>query len=212
MRLYYSPGAASLAAHIALREADRSFDLVRVDLNTRRTANGEDFASINPKLDVPALQLDESGAHLLTEVGAIAQYVADLVPDKRLAPPNGTFARYRLQEWLAFIGVELDAPFHPLFEPATPSPVQARLRAQIGEKLAYCADELYARGFVLGETFSVADAYLYVVLRWSERAAIDPHLWPNLSDYYARVADRPAVIAALAAEGLSEHRRIKRIA
>jgi glutathione S-transferase len=209
MKLYYAPGACSLAPHIALREAERPFELERVDLRAHRTASGADFYQINPKGYVPALQLD---GLVLTENAAILQYVGDLAPDRRLVPPNGTFARYHLQEWLSFISGEIHKPFSPLFSPDTPPFTQERSRAKIGERLGYLNDVLVDRAFVLGETFTVADAYLYAVLRWGDRFDIDVQIWPNVDDYFQRITPRPAVQAALAAEGLLEHKRLRRSA
>jgi glutathione S-transferase len=206
MRLYYSPGACSLSPHIVLREVDRDFDLDRVDLRTHRTASGQDYYAINPKGNVPALELDGPGSELLTEVPAIVQYIADLAPDRHLAPPNGTFGRYHLQEWLSFISTELHKQLSWLFDPATPPLTQARVRSKVAERFHYISDVLFDRGFVTGETFTVADAYLYVMLRWCERFEIDLAIWPNIDDYFYRVNERPTVQAALVAEGLVEQR------
>lgn len=212
MKLYYSPGACSVSPHIALREAERTFELERVDLKTHRTASGEDFYAINPKGYVPVLQLDGPGSDLLTEGAAIVQYIADLAPERHLAPPNGTFARYHLQEWLSFISSELHKQFGPLFAPDTPAPVQERARGKLGERFVYLADVLVDRSFLMGETFTVADGYLFAMLRWCERFDLDLEIWPNVADYYRRVLARPAVQATLAAEGLVETRRIRRTA
>lgn len=205
MRLYYSPGAASLGVHIALREAGRNFDLVRVDLRTKRTADGAEYLGMNPRGGIPALQLADHG-DLLTQHAAILQYVADLAPETGLAPPAGTFARYHLQSWLELIGVELEARFEPLFEPDTPELVQQRVRARLGERFNYIGDVLQDRPYLMGGGFTVADAYLYAVLRWCERFELDLDLWPNVEQYFVHVGERPSVEAALAAEGLSGHR------
>jgi glutathione S-transferase len=210
MKLYYSPGACSLSPNIALREAGRSFELVRVDLKTHRTANGVDFYSINPKGYVPALELTDG--ETLTEGPAIVQYIADLVPDRHLAPPNGTFARYHLQEWLNFISAELHKQFSPLFAPDTPALSQERLRGKIGDRLRYVSDVLFDRAYLMGETFTVADGYLFVMLRWCERFEIDLELWPNIVAYHQKLLERPAIQAALEAEGLLEPRRARWIA
>jgi glutathione S-transferase len=206
MRLYYSPGASSLAPHVVLREADRQFELDRVDLRAQRTADGSDFVEVNPKGDVPALALDDNGAAVLTEVSAIVQYVADLAPETHLAPPAGTFARYHLQEWLSFVASELDAQLTWLFAPDTPPATQQRVRAKVADRFHYLADVLVDRAHLMGETFTVADAYLYATLRWCERFDIDLTQWPNLDAYFQHVGERPAVIAALAAEGLLDRR------
>ncbi len=212
MKLYYSPGACSLAPHIALREADRKFELERVDLRAHRTAAGTDYYTINPKGYVPALQLDGPGSLVLTENAAILQYIGDLVPERGLVPPNGTFARYHLQEWLSFIGGEIHKQFSPLFHPDTPVFTQERARGRIAERFSYLSGVLVDRAYLMGETFTVADAYLFALLRWSNRFEIDLQLWPNIDDYYQNLSTRPAIQAALGAEGLLEHKRIKRTA
>ena len=212
MKLYYSPGACSLAPHIALREAERSFELARVDLHTHKLTNGQDYKLINPKGYVPALELDGPGSELLTEAQVVLQYIADLAPDKRLAPPQGTFARYHLMEMLGFISSELHKQFGPLFMPETPASVQERQRAKIGDRFLYLQERLEDQGYLMGETFSVADCYLFVMLRWADRMHMDLQLWPNLDDYFHRVAERPSVQAALGAEGLLAASRVRRSA
>lgn len=212
MKLYYAPGACSLSPHIVLREAERRFDLERVDLKTHRTASGANYFTINPKGYVPALQLDGPGSPVLTEGPAIVQYVADLAPDARLAPPSGTFARYHLQEWLNFISTELHKQFGPLFDPTLPRAVAERLRGKIGERFLYLQDVLNDRAFLMGETFTVADAYLFVMLQWCGPHGIDLGLYPNLDDYETRIFQRPAVQAALSAEGLLERHQYHRSA
>jgi glutathione S-transferase len=208
MRLYYSPGACSLSPHIVLREAGRGFDLVRVDLKSHRTANGDDYYAINPKGYVPALDLD---GEVLTEGPAIVQFIADLVPEQRLAPPAGTLARYRLQELLSFIATEIHKQLSWLFQPDLPAMIEERIRGRVAQRFAYLSDVLATSGHLMGETFTVADAYLFVMLRWCERFAIDLQIWPSLDAYYHRVVERDAVQAALVAEGLVE-RRARRIA
>ena len=212
MKLYYSPGACSLAPHIALREVERTFELERVDLRSHRTASGHDFLAINPKGYVPVLQLDGPGSLMLTENAAILQYVADLVPEKRLAPPCGTIGRYHLQEWLSFVGTEVHKQFGPLFHPDTPPFTQERARSKLGERFLYLGEVLVDRAFLLGETFSVADAYLFATLRWCERFDLDLQIYPNVDDYYQRILHRPTVHAALVAEGLAEAKRLRRSA
>jgi glutathione S-transferase len=212
MKLYYSPGACSLAPHIALREADRRFDLERVDLKTHRTASGRDFKEINPKGYVPTLELDGQGGDVLTEAQVILQYIADLAPDHTLIPATGTFARYHAQEMLAFLSTELHKQFGPLFKPDTPASVQAAQRGKISDRFTYLQDVLADRAFLMGETFMVPDAYLFVMLQWSHKMGIDIPLWPILDDYEQRIAQRPAVQAALAAEGLLRHQGQRRSA
>jgi glutathione S-transferase len=159
---------------------------------------------------VPTLQLDDTGDEVLTEIPAILQYIADLVPEKRLAPPNLTLARYHLQEWLNFISSEIHKPYSWLFEPDTPAHTQERARAKIGERLLYINGLTVDRAYLMGETFTVADSYMFVMLRWCERFGIDRELWPNLEGYFLRVLERPTVEAALEAEGLGEHKRFRR--
>ncbi len=212
MKLYYSPGACSLAAHVALREADRGFDMEKVDLRSHHTASGGDYYKVNPKGYVPALQIDATGTEVLTENAAILQYIADLVPAKGLAPPAGTFARYRLQEWLGFVGSEIHKQFSPLFAPDTPVPTQERLRSKIADRFNYTQAVLVDRAYLMGETFTVADAYLFAILRWCDRFDVDLEIWPNLDGYFQRIWERPAVQAALTAEGLIEHKRHRRTA
>jgi glutathione S-transferase len=212
MKLYYAPGACSLSPHIVLREADRRFDLERVDLRSHRTASGVDYLQINPKGYVPALQLDGAGTPVLTEGPAIVQYIGDLVPDARLVPPNGTFARYFLQEWLNFISSEIHKQFSPLFDPMTPTAVGEVLRGKIGRRFLYLQDVLSDRAYLMGETYTVADAYLFVMLQWCGPHGIDVELYPNLDEYEHRIAERPAVQAALAAEGLASHHQYRRSA
>jgi glutathione S-transferase len=209
MKLYYSPGACSLAPHVALREAERSFELVRVDLHTKRLATGEDFRTINPKHKVPVLGLD---GDTLTENPAVLSYIADLVPEKRLAPAPGTFARYHMIEMLSFIATEVHKQFGLLWHPETPAPVQERQRGKIGEAFLYLQDVLHDRAFLFGETFTIADCYMIPMLRWCERFGMSLQIWPNLDDYYLRMVERPTVQAALAAEGLLAAPRMKRSA
>lgn len=210
MKLYYSPGACSLAPHIALREAERSFQLERVDLKSHRTDTGRDYYEINPKGYVPALAIDDLGNLILTENVAILQFIADLAPDCRLAPPYGTFLRYHLQEWLGFITSEIHKPFGWLFAPDTPPHTQARARGKIGNRLSYLNGVLVDRGYLMGETFTVADAYMVPMLRWLDRVEIDRLVWPNVEAYYQRLIARPTVHEALLAEGLLEHQHLRR--
>jgi glutathione S-transferase len=212
MKLFYAPGACSLSPHIALREAERTFALERVDLKTHRTETGADFFAINPKGYVPVLQLDDLSGEVLTEGPAIVQYIADLAPDRRLAPRAGTFARYHLQEWLNFISTELHKAHGPLFAADTPSATQARQRGVLARRYGWIDGDLLGRAFLMGETFTVADCYLFAMLRWAERVAINLEHWPNLASYYARVLERPTVQTALAAEGLLDRKRHRRSA
>jgi glutathione S-transferase len=212
MKLYYSPGACSLAPHIALREADRFFDLERVDLKTHRTATGADYALINPRGYVPALQLDGAGSEVLFENVSILTYIADLAPEKLLAPPSGTFARYHVLSWLAFVSTEIHKQFSPMFQPGTPEGVAARLRGKISERFVYLEDVLHDRAYLMGERFTVADAYLFVMLQWADRFRFDLQIYPNLDDFEFRIAQRPAVQAAMVTEGLQGRHHWKKSA
>jgi glutathione S-transferase len=211
MKLYYAPGACSLAPHICLRETDRYFDLERVDLKSHRTSSGADYVLINPRGYVPALQLDGPGSDMLYEVAAILQYIADLAPEKMLAPPSGTFARYHMQSWLNFVATELHKQFSPLFHKPTEA-VAAQQRGKISERFMYLEDVLSDRGFLMGERFSIADAYLFVMLQWCDKFGIDLQLYPTLDDYEFKIAERPAVRMAMAAEGLHGRHQWKKSA
>ena len=199
MKLYYSPGACSLSPHIVLREAGADFSLVRVDLKTKKTENGDDYLAINPKGYVPTLELDNG--ELLTEGPAIIQYVADLHPAAGLAPPPATLERARLQEWLNLISTEVHKSFSPLFRGVGEEWKNAALD-NISRRLGFIARHLATRPFLLGEQFSVADAYLFVVLGWTGFVKIDMSPWPELQAFSERVGARPAVQAAMRAEGL----------
>ncbi|HEV7823250.1 MAG TPA: glutathione transferase GstA [Burkholderiales bacterium] len=199
MKLYYSPGACSLSPHIILREAGYKFDLEKVDLGTKKTAAGDDFTKINPKGYVPVLQLDDG--QLLTENISIDEYLADHKEASGLAPKSGSLERYRLVEWLAFISTEIHKQFGPLFKPDTPAATQQAQKDQLAKRFDYVNAQLRGKKFLLGD-FSVADAYLFTVLRWTEKVGIDLSRWPELGNYMQRVAARPHVKAALEAEGL----------
>jgi len=198
MKLYFTPGACSLASHIVLRELGLPFEAVQVDLMKKTTKSGEDFTAINPKGYVPALGLDEGG--LLTEGVAILQYLADRRPEAKLAPAAGTMERYRLQEWLAFINSELHKSFGPLFNPSAPAETKEAAKKLIGRRFAYVEQQLAGREFLAGGTFTIADAYLYTVLGWTGFVGFDLTPYPNLKAFHGRVAARPAVQAAHAAE------------
>lgn len=202
MKLYYLPGACSLASHIALREAGASFDLDKLDNASKKTAAGEDFLAINPKGYVPALSLDDN--EVLTEGAAILQYIADRHPEAGLAPAAGTLARTRLQENLNFIAAELHKAFTPLFNPALSEAEKEAAKTRIGQKLDQIERQLAdGRSYLLGETFTVADAYLFVVTNWTKMFGITLDAWPKLSAFMARVGARNSVQQALKAEGLA---------
>ena len=200
MKLYYSPGTCSLSPHIALIEAGLPFQAVMASTKTHKLADGTDYYGINPKGYVPLLELDDG--QRLTEGAVIVQYIADLVPASRLAPPAGTMERYRLMEWLNFITSELHKGFSPLFTPGMPDEAKALARTKLGERLSWVDQQLAGRDWLMGDTFTVADAYLYTVASWGKFAGVDIAPLATLSAYMARVAARPAVHAAMKAEGL----------
>ena len=199
-KLYYSPGACSLSPHIALREAGLPFDLVLASTKTHQLADGTDFYTINPKGSVPVLELADG--QRLTEGPAIVQYIADQAPASQLAPAAGTMARYRLMEWLNFITSELHKGFSPLFNPAMPEEAKALARAKLTERLTWVDTQLEGKSFLLGDTFTVADGYLFTVANWGKFVGVDIAPMKTLSAFMGRVAARPAVQAALKAEGL----------
>ncbi len=200
MKLFYKPGACSLASHITLRESGKDFTLIGVDLMHKRMENGDDFLAVNPKGQVPALLLDDNT--LLTEGVAIMQYLADSVADRQLLAPVGTINRYKTLEWMNFIATELHKGFTPLFRPDTPEDYKPTVRALLDKKLAYIDESLAGTQWISGARFTIADAYLFTVLRWAFAVKMDMAGYKNIADYMARVAARPAVAAALAAEGL----------
>ena len=200
MKLYYSPGVCSLSPHIALREAGIEAELIKVDIGKHTLADGSDFYAVNPRGYVPVLVLDD-GAQL-SEGPAIVQYIADLAPAAQLAPPNGSMARYRLQEWLGFVNSELHKAMAPMFDPSTTDSVKTSIRARLAKRFDWVSEQLADRPYTLGERFSVADAYLFTILNWTKWIAMDLAKWPVLSAYQARVSARPAVRAAMQVEGL----------
>lgn len=200
MKLYYSPGACSLSPHIVAREAGIAIELEKVDLGKHKTEKGDDYMSVNPKGYVPALRLDDGS--ILTEGPAIVQYLADQKPATKLAPAAGTMDRYRLQEWLTFIGTELHKNFGPLFNPATPDAVKEAAKANITKRIGYLNDQLGKRQYLLGDTFTVADAYAFTILNWANFVRMDLKPYANIGAYIARISARPKVQEALRAEGL----------
>lgn len=200
MDLYILPGACSLAVNIALREAGITFNLVTVDGGTKKADDGRDFSSINSKGYVPALRLDDG--QVLTENVAVLQYVADRAPAGTLAPRAGAMERYRLQEWLSFINSELHKGFSPLFKATAGDEVRRYAQNNLAERLSWLQEEIGARSFLMAETFTVADAYLFTVLGWGTEVGIDLGRWPDLQRYHAGIGTRPAVQAALKSEGL----------
>lgn len=201
MKLYYKAGACSLSPHIVLNEGGLAYDMEGVDLATCRTETGADYKTINPNGYVPALVLDDG--QILTEGPAIVQYLADLVPEKRLAPAAGTLERYRLMEWLNFISSELHKSFGALFNPQSPDAWKDVVKKQLlPRRIDYVSLRLDGMRWLMGDDFSVADAYLFTVLGWCKHVGFDLTPWPVLTDYLERVAARPAVQAALKSEGL----------
>jgi glutathione S-transferase len=198
MKLYFSPGACALHPQIALREAGLEFELVRVDLRAHKLHDGSDFYAINPKGYVPVLELDD-GARL-TEGAVIDQFVADKSPQSRILPPVGTMERVRVQEWLHFIATEVHKQFAPLFSPQTSDDDKNAQRTKIGKRFDLLQTELGSKTFLLGDTFTVADGYLFNMLRWTAFTGIDLAKWPALAAYSTRVESRPSVKASLEAE------------
>ncbi len=202
MKLYFSPGACSMSPHIALEEAGLAYQAEKVDLKAKKTASGADYLAVNPKGQVPALQLDDGS--VLTEGPAIVQYIADQAPDKALAPAYGTPGRYRLMEWLNFITSELHKSFTPLFNPKFPDDGKVMVRDGLGRRFDWLDTQLAQRPYLMGEQFTVADGYLFTVLGWGKYVDVDLARWPALTAYVQRVAARPGVHAALVAEGLAK--------
>lgn len=200
MKLYYSPGASSLAAHIVLHEAELTFTPVLASTKTHQLADGTDYYTINPRGYVPLLELDD-GARL-TECPVILQYLADQVPERQLAPAAGTMARYRLMEWLSFIACELHRMYSPLFNKEMPEPAKVIFRRKLNDRYAWLDGQLEGRPYLMGETFTVADAHLFTVSNWAAYVGADTKSHPNVTAFMARMAARPAVQAAMKAEGL----------
>jgi glutathione S-transferase len=200
MKLYTMPGACSLASHIALREAGIVFELVKVSHRTHRTAAGIDFNEINSKGYVPTLILEDG--ELLTENAALLSYIADLNPAAGLAPPNGTLERYRLSEWLAYINSEIHKAFSLLFVQNASEDMKQYARAALTKRVGWLAQKLESKPYLLGERFTVADAYLFVTLTWAPLVGFDLSPWPNLMGFQKRVEARAHVIEAMTAEGL----------
>lgn len=198
MKLYYAPDTCSLSPHIVLCELGLPFTLVRVNNQTKRTADGGNFLDINPKGYVAALQRDDG--QVLTEGPAIVQYLADLKPQAGLAPANGSWERSRLQEWLNFISTEIHGGFGPLFNRALPTDARNWWQGRLEKRLDHVGEVLAAQPYLMGARFTVADSYLYTVLRWAVFFDMDLGRWPALADYQRRIGERPSVQAALAAE------------
>ena len=200
MKLYYSPGACSLSPHIVLHEAGLAFTAEMASTKTHQLKDGTDYYSINPLGYVPLLVLNDGTQ--LSEGPAIVQYIADQAPDKQLAPANGSMARYQLQSLLNFISTELHKGFSPLFNPATPADYKPAVTEKLLSRMAWTDGQLAGKPYLMGDTFTVADAYLFTVTGWGAYVKVDMSGFANISAHRARMAARPAVQAALRAEGL----------
>lgn len=201
MKLYYSPGACSLSPHIVLKESGLPFEAVLASTKTHKLADGTDYYTLNPKGYVPLLELDNG--ERLSEGPAIVQYIADQVPDKQLAPAAGTMARYRVMEWLNFISTEVHKAFSPLFTPGMPEEAKAMARQRLMGRFEYLNSRLATSPYLMGAHFTVPDAYLYTTTRWGQYVGVDLSGLAHVQAFIARMQARPAVQAALAAEGLS---------
>ncbi|HVV95151.1 MAG TPA: glutathione transferase GstA [Hyphomicrobiales bacterium] len=199
MKLYYAPGACSLNPHIILRESGLPFELDRIDNRAKKTEDGSDYLAVNPKGQVPALMLDDGT--VLTENGVISQYIADKASGAHLAPKPGTMERYRLQEWLSFIGSEIHKSYANLFNPNAPEDIKAAARQRVAQKIAVVDKALEGKDYLLG-TFSVADTYAYVIMSWAKRFGIDISNLKNVTAFLDRIAARPSVREARKVEGL----------
>jgi glutathione S-transferase len=201
MKLYYAPSACSISPHVALIEAGLPFELVRVDfMRGKKLPDGRDLSAVSPKAYVPVLELDDG--QILTEGAVMVQYIADRVPAAKLAPPNGTFERVRLQELLHFIATELHKGMTPLFSKVPNEEYKQVAIERVKSRLALLSQELGNRQFIFGDSFTIADGYLFYILRtWTKHFAGE--LPGNLVEYYARIAERPSMKATLAAEGIS---------
>ena len=200
MKLYFAPGVCSLAPHIALRESGQAVELIKVDLGKKQTESGEDYLKTNVKGYLPALKLDNG--QVLTEVVAILQYIVDQKPNSSLAPQAGTLEHYRLIEWLTFISSEIHKTLGALFNPKITPEWKDNQLALFGRRCDFLSDRLKGKSFLMGEQFTIADAYLFTTLGWSGYLKIDLSPWPALKEYMGRVNARPAVKEAMRAEGL----------
>jgi glutathione S-transferase len=199
MKLYYAPGACSQAPHIVLHELDLRYEAIKVDLTKHTLPDGSDFRAINPKGYVPLLELDDGTR--LTEANVVLQYLADRKPGT-LAPPTGSLERYKLMEWLAFIATEVHKGFGPLWNPQSEPPVRERAVAALGNRFGYLSQTLGKQPYLTGQSYTIADPYLFVVLNWANYHKVDLKPWPALTEFQARIAKRPAVQATLKVEGL----------
>jgi glutathione S-transferase len=200
MKLYYAPGVCSLSPHIVLRETNTPFELVKTDIRAKTVEGGGDFRTINPNGYVPALALDDGT--LITEGPAIVQYIADNAGATELAPANGTIERTKMQSWLNFVSSEIHKSFGPLFNAEMPAEAKTIFQQKLRDRFAFLDKHFAANDYLMGKSFTLPDAYLFTVLRWGKPMGVDPDSYANLKAYAARVEARPAVQAALKAEGL----------
>jgi glutathione S-transferase len=200
MKLYYAPGACSLSPHIVARELGIPVELKKVDTKTKTMEGGGDYWKVNARGYVPALELDNG--EILTEGPAIVQYLADQKPEAGFAPKPGTFERYRLQEWLNFLTSEIHKQFSPLFKPNTPEEYKKIAKENLATRFDWLEKQLAGRDYLMGKQFTVADAYLFVLINWTKPTQIDLAKWPNLAAFQKRIAGRPKVKEAMQAEGL----------
>ncbi len=201
MKLYFTPGACSLAPHIVANEAGIDLDLVKVDIKSKKTEQDQDYLATNPNGYVPALVLD--GGETLTEASVVVQYLADRKPEAGLMPPAGELARYKVQQWLTFVATELHKSFGVFFKPTTTEDMKAINREHLARRLAFVDKSLDGRSFLTGETFTAADAYLWTILGWAKFTGFDLDAYANVQRFIATVAARPAVQKSLRAEGLA---------
>jgi glutathione S-transferase len=200
LKLYYSPGACSLSPHIALCESGLPFEIEKVDTKAKKTASGADFLAINPNGYVPVLKIAEG--QVLTEGPAIVQWIADQKPETHLAPPNGTFERSKLQQWLNFISTEIHKSYSPLFSAEVPDAYKTMTKDKLFKRYAYVNDQLKGKQFLVGNNFTVADAYLFTVTNWANFLKLDLSEFREVAAFSDRVNSRPKVLQALKAEGL----------
>ena len=200
MKLYFAPGVCSLSPHIVLEEAGLAYTGVKTDIRAKTIDGGGDYKKTNPLGYVPALELDDGT--ILTEGPAIVQYIADKVPDKHLAPANGSLDRYKMQSWLNFVSSELHKGFSPLFNPAMPEEAKKIARERLAARFEHVDKHLAGKDYLMGKAFSLPDAYLFTVLRWTVPSKIDLAPYPNLIAFMKRMEARPAVKSAMKAEGL----------
>ena len=201
MKLYYAPGACSLAPHLVLLQLGLPFTAERVSLRTKLTKDGVDYRTINPKGQLPALELDDG--MLLTENAAVLQYIADQAPESGLAPAPGSFARYQLMEWLSYLSTEVHKRFSPMFSPGCTDEIREAAWRSLAAPLTYLAGKVDGARYLMGEQFTVADAYLFAILNWIGFAKFTMNDWPTLQAYHARVAALPAAQEAMKHEGLA---------